>query len=253
MTRAPDPLMESLRLLREASLRPGFEARLAEHLAVVASQGTPSSVRRWKKKGLILLAAIALPTAAFASRGWYLERQSTDGKESSSPHAAGTELSGAALAKPTAKSPQVTTTEPSVAPIDPSGSRSHDLGRQATQPSARALRPAPLRQPAPRQATTSPQPKAPAAVSGPSSAPAKIESLEVAFPRGSGMSEAKVGTRERTATASGLRTAASESASQSAAARERAGLERTRGGDHRSGDTAQQARERVQTRERKGQ
>ncbi|HMA92891.1 MAG TPA: hypothetical protein VKP30_09400, partial [Polyangiaceae bacterium] len=83
MTHPTDPLHEPLRLLRETSLPAGFEECLAERLALAQREGVERQgvVRHHRfgrhRRTLLLLAAIALPAAAFASGGWLLDHRRT--------------------------------------------------------------------------------------------------------------------------------------------------------------------------------
>jgi hypothetical protein len=252
MTYATDSLAQPLRLLREASLRPGFEERLAERLSAVASERKVLRTSRWKnKRGLLLLAAIALPTGALAARGWFegkhsdatvsnaVQVQSTPGRK------AGVSTGVAAFTQP--KPPAI----PSVEGISTGPTQEQSGGGIAVQPARRAeSRNRDVRRSV-RPITTAPEPKANSAAS--SSAPAKIESLDVSIPRGGSVADGKTGAHETTSEGMRLRSAASDSVSRAAATRDRSGVERDRAGDHRGNDGAQQARERVQARERKGQ
>jgi hypothetical protein len=253
MTNATDSFAQPLRLLRETSLRPGFEERLAERLSAVASERKVLRTSRWKnKRGLLLLAAIALPAGALAARGWF------DGKHNEAtvnnavqqvrstpaPKPGGT-TGVAAFAQP--KAPAMPSVEGS--PIGPIQAQSR--GGNAAQPARRAESRKPAVRRSVRPVMTASQPKLDSAAS--SSAPAKIESLEVSIPRGGSAAAGKTGAGEKTNEGMRLRSAASDSVSRTTATRDRSGAERDRAGDHRGNDGAQQARERVQARERKGQ
>jgi|GEM_PF-6621920 len=257
MIHAPDPLAESMRLLRETRLRPGFEERLSARLALVAQTERSSPSSAWKyKRGLFLLAAIAVPTAALAASGWLVERLRPAVASDLTPRA---EVSAhprtAAVSRPTGSAAQPVPVPVPVLPqqnVETASSRGADQARGNTR-----AKPA-IRRSAERTSTSVSQTQSPPQAPevsrpAPESGGARIESLDVSIPRSSTRTEQKPGTAEKDGGHLGLRSAASESASRAATIRDRSGTERDRMGEHRGNDAAQQARERVQARERKGQ
>lgn len=260
MTHPTDPLHEPLRLLRETSLPAGFEERLAERLASTHREALAKPHRfGGHRRALLLLAAVALPAAAFASGGWLLEQ-----RRASSTTVSETPREAKSLSKITRKPlvVQAPVSPPSLPAVQersvseqPQGAReparvvpTEPKSRTTQEPERSSALPAniPPREAATREAPTG---KAPT-----SETPAKIESLELSIPRGEKASESAGRSVEKpTSDSLRLRESSDRGASRSGTERDRSGTQRERAGEHRGSDAAQQARERVQARERKGQ
>lgn len=259
MTHPTDPLHEPLRLLRETRLPVGFEERLAERLAIahqeqVERQGVVRPHRfGGHRRTLLLLAAIALPAAAFASGGWLLEHRQT----STAP-----QIEAPREAKPLPKITQKPLSLP--APVIPpqlpapeqsglrepvrSTSESKSLVSQDSKRAQDSKRDQSTRNQDSKRASVSP------ANTPTTQTPAKIESLEISIPRAEqAKANATRGTEKSPSSSLGLRRSSEQGTGRSSVEREHSSAQRESAGQQRGNDAAQQARERVQARERKGQ
>jgi hypothetical protein len=237
MTSANDPLHEPLRLLRETSLPAGFEERLAERLAAAQQQG---SVVRFpgRKRVLLLVAAIALPAAA-AAGGYYVQHRSTVTSPVGTPKPL--------EAKPFEHLPKTgfTVTVPRTPP----------------SPTAIEVSPAPRSQEPSRPSISDPKaeerkndkPEPERAVSTPPAVMApRIEALDP-FASRSATSKRSASSPRGAEVGKDLRKAAERGESRSGDDSARASRRDANSNLDRGNDAAQQARERVQARERKGQ
>jgi hypothetical protein len=264
MTQPTDPLHEPLRLLRETRLPTGFEERLAERLAR-AQREPPAIPRRsgGRRRALLLLAAIALPAAAYASGAWLLEHRRASITRVSDKHREAKALpnvNSKTSALPASENPPLAAVQEHSASEQPAHSRpSAHLApttpksrtSQATQHSNAA--PSRAAQESKRSDSTSAvaaESEAPSGGDAPRETPAKIEALELSVPRGE---EANDSAHQPTSDTLRLRESSVPSTSRSSANREYSGAQRERASERRGSDAAQQARERVQARERKGQ
>lgn len=256
MTQSPNSL-EDLRLLREAPLPSGFEERLRVRLAAAAAEQrvTPMGSRR-RYHGLLLLAAIALPVAAFAAGGVMIAQRFS---ESPKPAATAVETKSVPV---TAKRPgSLPPRSPAIAPSVAPAPRSEDEPKKATEGRGSALKADGKAQvgsaprgglPAKSEVTEVVPTKVEAVPPTVESGPAKIESLDLTLParRGSTTHEpsssgAAKSSELRGATVKGnINRVGAEGAAS--------GQNREQAGERRGNDAAAQAKERVQARERKG-
>lgn len=270
MTHPTDPLHEPMRLLRETSLPAGFEERLAERLALAHQEHVERQplerqgvVRPHRfvghRRTLLLLAAVALPAAAFASGGWLLEhRQSSTTPQTEAP------LEAKPLPKFTQKPlslpapvipPQLPAVEePSV--TEQSGLR--EPARSTSESKSLVGQDSKRDQDSNRDQSTRNQDSKRAGVSPANTpttqTPAKIESLEISVPRAErAKGNAMRGTEKPPSGSLGLRRSSEPGTGRSSVEREHSSAQRESAGQQRGSDAAQQARERVQARERKGQ
>jgi hypothetical protein len=242
MTPAHDPLHEPLRLLREARLPTGFEERLAERLA--ATQPRSNLVRLpGRKRILLLVAAIALPALAASAGAYYVQRRSSAASPATSTEKAPSQVD----VKHHVPLPKagLTVTVPPVQPATPiieklPAPRSQKSSRPSNAPSKAERR----------------QPNGPVtekAVSSPAAnAVPRIEALDP-------FATQSISTKQPTATpkaadvSESLRKATEQGAARTRDDEAHSSRRDAHSNENRGNDAAQQARERVQARERKGQ
>lgn len=269
MIHPTDPLHEPLRLLRQTSLPAGFEERLADRLARAHREDLAKPHRfGGPRRTILLLAAVALPAAAFASGGWLLEQR----RASTTPTS---EVSREAKSLPKITSKpfalQVPVTSPPLPAVqelsvseqlthsrEPTHAASTAPNSRATQATERsravASRPAQESERSNTAPTVAAGREAPTSKAPTLEAPARIESLELSIPRGEKAGDSAGRDVDKpTSDSLRLRESTDRGASQSNVERDRSGAQRERAGERRGSDAAQQARERVQARERKGQ
>lgn len=235
MTSAHDPLHEPLRLLREASLPTGFEERLAERLAAVPQRG---NVVRFpgRKRVLLLVAAIAIPALAAAAGRYYVQRRSSAAPSEGAPKQV--------EAKPLGHLPKTgfTVTIPRTEPAMPAIEK---LPAPRSQEPSRPSKSAPKAEE--RQHGSEPE----KVVSPPAvNAAPRIEALDP-FEAKSTTSKQSAATPKGADVSESLRKATEQGSSRSSDDSARGS--RRDANENRGSDAAQQARERVQARERKGQ
>jgi hypothetical protein len=243
MTPAHDPLHEPLRLLREARLPAGFEERLAERLAAI--QPRSNLVRLpGRKRILLLVAAIALPALAAAAGAYYVQRRSSAALPVTSAEKAPTQVEVKQVDHPLPKAGLTATVPPAEPTASDEEKRSAPRSQKSSRPSNVAPKTESLQpnQPKTEQATLPP----------PANAAPRIEALDpfasqsitskqpAAKPRGAEVSEH-------------LRKAAEQGAARTREDSTRGSRRDAQVNENRGNDAAQQARERVQARERKGQ
>jgi hypothetical protein len=239
MTTEHDPLEEPLRLLRETSLAADFEERLAERLTTAHRQGVapvfrlPSRKRTW-----LLIAAIALPAAAAASGYWVERRFATSAPNGNAKQVEAKPLGHLPKAAFTGNvrgaTPAVPAIEELRAPRAREASRPHGVAPNTEKPRAT------------RAETAKPTP-APQTNEGP-----RIEALDP-FVSKSAASKPSASLQKSVDVSENLRKATDQGAARTGDARVRDSQRERNANENRGNDAAQQARERVQARERKGQ
>lgn len=237
MTSAHDPLHEPLRLLREASLPTGFEERLAERLATAQRQG---KVVRFpvRKRVLLLVAAIAIPAlAAAGAGGYYVQRRSSAASSESAPKQV--------EAKPLGHLPKtgLTVTVPRTEPAMPA------IEKLSVPRSQAPSRPSNLDPKAEERRPNGPEPEKVVSPPAADAAP-RIEALDP-FVAKSTTSQQSAATPKAANVSESLRKVTEQGSSRSSDDSARGS--RRDANENRGNDSAQQARERVQARERKGQ
>lgn len=244
MTSELDPLDEPLRLLRETSLTAGFEERLAERLSGAKPQAA-ASVLRWpgRRRTWLLLAAVALSaTAAAATRYWFPYLSATN-SAARSP----TSSIQPRLAKPLGPLPNagIASGVQMAVPAAPTMTERPPIRTRGSTRSREPVSKLEARDPTlprPNQTRTPPQ----------STPSPNIESLDVFVPRSSKSPSSMALPSDGNASDS-LRRATARSASQSSNESARGQERDIHSGQNRGSESAGQARERVQARERKGQ
>jgi hypothetical protein len=243
MTLEYDPLKEPLRLLRETSLTAGFDERLAKGLVEAQQQGTAPVIRlRSRKPLLLLIAAIAIPAAAAAASGYYLQKRAAAGvtndlvKQTQAKPLEPLGRSGFTaiprVTPPAAPAAAVIEQLPATGSLEPS--RPSASPRAVEQPRSKPS----------EAAKPSPVTVAPAAP--------RIEALDP-FESKSTSSKQSAPIPKAAGVGESLRKATERGTAQTDADRVRGSQRDLRGNEQRGNDAAQQARERVQARERKGQ
>jgi hypothetical protein len=238
MTSAHDPLHEPLRLLREASLPAGFEERLAEHLAAAQQRG--NVVRFPGRKGaLLLVAAIAMPALAAAAGGYYMQRRASATSSESVPQQV--------EARPLGHLPKTgfTVTVPRTEPAMPAIER---LSAPRSQEPSRPSNSAPK---AEERRPNGPEPEMVVSPPAANAAP-RIEALDP-FVANSTTSKQSAATPKAADGSESLRKATEQGAARTTDDSARGSRRDANANENRGNDAAQQARERVQARERKGQ
>jgi hypothetical protein len=259
MTDVRDSLQDQLRSLREARLPDGFEEKLELRLAAAERELHESAPQPWKlRRGLFLLAAIAVPTAAFAAGSWWMVH---------SLHKPAVAVSSAPPIEsltPAEHNPRTALTQPAALPTETANPPTPAAPAIEKPSLAHTVRPhvGVNRKSAVAKAVTEAEQSAQTAAArrGPvqieslepatERKPAKIESLEPAARASSGGNEQPASRLERSSASQSLRSSTARStlgSSTGNAERRGAAAER------RDNESAQQARERVQLRERKGQ
>jgi hypothetical protein len=263
MTHAPNNL-EDLRLLREARLPSGFEERLRERLVAAASE---KKVLRFgprrRHHGLLLLAAIALPVAAFAAGGVLIAQRFADPVKppaSSVGVTQPTAVKQRAVGLPVGRSARVsseTKTEERVGQEPQRDENARGSTVKIVAPSRVDVAPAKVESPRAQplkvervKAEPERTETVPATVE---SEPAQIESLELSLPTQRDATSRAAATSGSTKD-SALRGAAEKGqANRVGADSDGSTQSRSRAGERQGSDAASQAKERVQARERKGQ
>lgn len=243
MTTEYDPLREPLRLLRDSSLAAGFEERLAARLAEAHQQGNARVIRFPKRtRTLLLVAAIALPAAAAATAGtYYLQQHAVNNAQHDATKVSeGKPLqhlrstNGSFSPKVSApQTPRLQAVESLPAPRSQEASRPSDSAPKAEERGANRSEAV---MPAPAQG---------------SAATPRIEALDPFESKSS--SKQSTTLPKASGTSDSLRKATEQGAAQTDNDRAKGSQRELRGNENRGSDAAQQARERVQARERKGQ
>lgn len=238
MTSAQDPLHEPLRLLREASLPAGFEEGLAERLAAAQQRG---NIVRFpgRKRLLLLVAAIAVPALAAAAGGYYVQRRSAAASSGSVPKQVDARPLGH-LSK-TGFAVTIPRTEPAMPAIE-------------KLPAPRSQEPSRPSNSAPKAEERRPYAPDPEKVVSPPAANVapRIEALDP-FVAKSTTSKQSTATPKAADVSESLRKATEQGAARPTDDSAHGSRRDAYANERRGNDAAQQARERVQARERKGQ